>query len=150
KITMHNSGTTTWVRDPLDEQFFALTSQNPSANETWGPNVVKVPASNVLPGEDAVFEIPITAPTVPGSYQFQWRMAQNDVEWFGSFTPAVSVEVVPPTGFQCISPPLNYGGTPAVIQGWDGRLHAFVLSAPSGGWFNLELGRVTASVQASP
>ena len=37
----------------------------------------------ILPGEVKTFEFEITAPDLMGSNNFQWRMIQEDVEWFG-------------------------------------------------------------------
>jgi RHS repeat-associated protein len=56
---------------------------------------VALPAS-VGPGGQANFSFQITAPSTPGSYNFQWRMVQENVQWFGPFTPNVVVTVTAP------------------------------------------------------
>jgi hypothetical protein len=97
-VTMRNSGTTTWT-----EASYRLGSQNPQDNLTWGMNRVSLPAgASVAPGQDAVYSWTVTAPTTPGTYNFQWQMRQSGVEWFGPLTPNVAVAVTaaappPPT-----------------------------------------------------
>jgi hypothetical protein len=39
------------------------------------------------------FRFSVTAPASPGSYQFQWRMVHEGVEWFGEFTPSSTIAV---------------------------------------------------------
>jgi hypothetical protein len=55
---------------------------------------VSAPAS-VVPNQNAVFNFTVTAPTTPGTYNSQWRMVQDNVEWFGDFTPNVEINVAP-------------------------------------------------------
>jgi hypothetical protein len=43
------------------------------------------------------FTFNVTAPISPGSYDFQWRMVQDAVEWFGEYTPNIAVLVVTTT-----------------------------------------------------
>ncbi len=83
-ITMKNTGTTTWTRAGS----YKLGSQNPEDNTRWGLTRVLLPTSvSVAPGQQRTFTFNITAPTTPGTYNFQWRMVQDFVEWFGAFTP---------------------------------------------------------------
>jgi phosphatidylserine/phosphatidylglycerophosphate/cardiolipin synthase-like enzyme len=87
-ITMKNVGTTTW--DPAAKYF--LGSQNPENNWTWG--LARVPLDHpVAQGEQKTFTFTITAPTTPGDYPFQWRLVQENVEWFGDFTEDIEVNV---------------------------------------------------------
>jgi hypothetical protein len=53
---------------------------------------VELPFS-VAPGEQVTFNFTATAPSNPGTYDFQWQMLQEDVEWFGDLTPNVRVNV---------------------------------------------------------
>ncbi len=87
-VTMRNTGSSTW--DP-GAQFF-LGSQSPENNWTWGlaRAVLDHP---VPPDQDATFRFSITAPEIPGPYEFQWRMVQETVEWFGEASPRVTVTV---------------------------------------------------------
>lgn len=81
-ITMRNGGANPW--SPWN--WYRLGSQNPQDNWTWGTNRVLLPGQ-VNPGQDFTFSGFATAPSTPGLYNFQWRMVQDGVEWFGEFTP---------------------------------------------------------------
>ena len=50
------------------------------------------------PGSDGVFTFTITAPATAGTYNSQWRMAQDGVGLFGDLTPNVAVVVSSPGG----------------------------------------------------
>jgi hypothetical protein len=80
-VTMQNTGETAWTA----AEGYQLGSQNPQDNQTWGINRVMLPNS-VPPGSQATFTFNITAPSAPGIYNFQWRMVQDGVEWFGDIT----------------------------------------------------------------
>jgi hypothetical protein len=49
---------------------------------TWGVNDVAL-NENVYPGASKVFSFNVTAPIIPGSYLFQWRMWSYDGGLFG-------------------------------------------------------------------
>jgi Zn-dependent metalloprotease len=84
-VTMNNSGTTTWTPG-----VHRLGSQNPENNSTWGGRV-DLPYS-VAPGQNVTFYFTVTAPPA-GTYNFQWRMLEEYVQWFGDYTPNVVVTV---------------------------------------------------------
>jgi hypothetical protein len=86
-VTMRNTGTTTWT--PAS---YRLGSQNPHENTNWGSSRIVLPSS-VAPGENAVVTWTVTAPATPGSYNFQWRMLNVGVEWFGERSANVVVNV---------------------------------------------------------
>jgi hypothetical protein len=92
-ITMTNTGTSTWISGVNCP--FRLGTQNPQDNSTWGINRKDVPYS-VAPGATVTFSFSITAPSTPGIYHFQWRMVQENIEWFGATTPDVQVFVGQP------------------------------------------------------
>lgn len=48
----------------------------------------------VAPNNVMQFNFPVTAPSTPGTYNFQWQMVQDGVEWFGALTPNVAVNVL--------------------------------------------------------
>jgi hypothetical protein len=48
----------------------------------------------VPPGGTATFNFTVTAPSTPGSYNFEWRMLQEFIEWFGANTPPLSINVL--------------------------------------------------------
>jgi hypothetical protein len=94
-VTMKNTGSNTW-----DPSVFKLGSQNPQDNGTWGMGRVLLSAL-VPPGSQAVFSFVVTAPVLAGTYNLQWRMVQEGIEWFGDTTPniPVAVDALPP-GYQ--------------------------------------------------
>jgi hypothetical protein len=49
--------------------------------------------ATVPPGTEVTFSFDVRAPATPGTYNFQWRMVQELVEWFGDFTPNVRIHV---------------------------------------------------------
>jgi hypothetical protein len=89
-ITMKNSGGLDWTGSSK----YGLGSQNPQDNQTWGLGRVYVPSSaTVQAGDQYTFGFDAVAPSTPGVYNFQWRMLEEHVEWFGDFTNNVSVTV---------------------------------------------------------
>jgi YD repeat-containing protein len=90
-VTMQNTGTTTWAT----AEGYKLGSQNPQDNGTWGTGRVALPTS-VAPGVQTTFTFPVTAPPTPGTYNFQWRMLREGVEWFGGYTVNVTITVSNP------------------------------------------------------
>jgi hypothetical protein len=89
-IRMTNTGTSTWTK----ANGYKLLPQRPQGNSMWGVRSVDLPASltQVSPNGVAIFNFAVTAPSTPGSYVFEWRMAQNGVG-FGDFSPALPVTV---------------------------------------------------------
>jgi RHS repeat-associated protein len=95
-VTMKNTGTKTWTAADLHR----LGSQNPQDNNTWGLTRVGVPTT-VAPFGTAVFTFVVTAPSAPGAYNFQWRMVQDSVAWFGDSTPNAVVNVAAAAAGSC-------------------------------------------------
>jgi hypothetical protein len=89
-VTLENNGRAEWTMNNL----YRLGSQNPQDNDWWGGRIVLALGENILPGETKTFMFKVTAPLEPGTYDFQWRMVQENVEWFGDFTKNVSVTVI--------------------------------------------------------
>jgi len=92
-VRMKNIGSNTWTTQGA----YSLGSQNAQDNTTWGMGRVALPAS-VAAGSEVTFNFTITAPSTIGTYNFQWRMVQDGVEWFGAFTPNVAVTVSSQSG----------------------------------------------------
>ena len=89
-VTMRNTGTTTWSTGNL----YRLGAINPYDNATWGMNRVLFGANeNIAPGQQKTFTWTVTAPSAAGTYNFQWRMVQEGVTWFGAESPNVVVTV---------------------------------------------------------
>jgi hypothetical protein len=86
---MRNSGGTTWTAASL----YRLGAINPHDNVTWGMNRVGLGA-NVAPGQQYTFTWNVTAPAA-GIYNFQWRMVQEGLTWFGTASNNVVVAVNP-------------------------------------------------------
>ena len=88
-ITMRNTGSAVW--NPA--QGYRLGSQNPHDNHTWG--IARVDsAGHIGNGQRAKFTFTVTAPRVPGHYNFRWGMLREGVAWFGTSTPNVQVNVL--------------------------------------------------------
>jgi|GEM_PF-6582267 len=89
-ITMRNAGTTTWS----DTDNYHLGSQNHQDNTVWSFGRVNFSDDeSILPGATKKFVFNVTAPAVPGAYNFQWRMVQDGVEWFGDKTVNAAITV---------------------------------------------------------
>jgi hypothetical protein len=93
EVVMQNLGGTTWTATGANP--FRLGTQNPQDNTTWRIQRVDVPGV-VVPGAEVTFAFQITAPTVPGTYNLQWRMVDELVTWFGDFTPNIPIVVQVP------------------------------------------------------
>ncbi|HVG11253.1 MAG TPA: S8 family serine peptidase [Thermoanaerobaculia bacterium] len=104
-VTLKNAGTETW--SPIGPQCgaYRLGSANPYNNGTWVPATRVELSAPVAPGQQVTLNFTVTAPSTPGTYNFQWRMVQECVTWFGDFTPnvAVSVQAAPPRDAQILS-----------------------------------------------
>jgi PKD repeat protein len=99
-VTMRNNGTTNWTAARL----YRLGSQNPGDNTTWSMDRVAVP-SVIAPGAEVTFNFTVVAPGSVGgtccgdedppstATNFEWRMVQDGVEWFGEQTTNVPVTV---------------------------------------------------------
>ena len=94
-ITMQNTGTTTWTQ--AGHLGHKLGTQNPQDNTLWTgfARIYLAPEDSIEPWETKTFTFTIKAPASPGTYNFQWRMVQEGIEWFGAFTPNVVINVTP-------------------------------------------------------
>ena len=87
-VTFTNTGNTTWTTGAS----YRLAAQGPPGNSIWGLTTVALPAS-VAPGGTVSLPFTLTAPAIPGSYNFQWQL-QHTNTYFGAVTPAVAVNVI--------------------------------------------------------
>ncbi|GDY23502.1 hypothetical protein LBMAG56_48490 [Verrucomicrobiota bacterium] len=87
-VTMRNNGANAWTAAEL----YRLSSQRPEENDTWGTSRVELEQTTPS-GANATFRFTVTAPPAPGLYDFQWRMIQDGVAWFGEFSSNVVVQV---------------------------------------------------------
>jgi hypothetical protein len=90
-VKMRNVGSTAWS----SEANYKLGSQGPQDNYFWGVNRGLL-SGNVSPNSEVTFNLTLTAPATPGSYNFAWRMVQDGVEWFGDVTQGVTITVTSP------------------------------------------------------
>ena len=90
EVTYKNTGTSTWLADSK----YKLGSHNLRNNQDWGSRTKRTKLSeNVEPGEKYTFIVNCVAPATEGSYDFQRRMVQEKVGWFGDFSENRAVEV---------------------------------------------------------
>jgi hypothetical protein len=88
-IKMKNAGTATWTT----ANGYKLVSQGPVANTIWGTSRAELPTA-IAPGGEVTFAFPVTAPSTPGTYHFEWRVAQIQTPTgFGDFSPANQITV---------------------------------------------------------
>jgi hypothetical protein len=89
-ITMKNTGGTDW---PAGNSI-TLQNQSPVHPLTSTSTVnlpAAVPANNS--NSEVTFSIQVTAPDMPGRYNFRWQMQRSGFGFFGELTPNVSVLV---------------------------------------------------------
>jgi hypothetical protein len=109
-VRMRNVGIQTWT----PARGYKLGSQSPQDNTTWGRHRVELPG-RIRPWEEVAFSFPVTAPATPA--HLQWRMLQENVEWFGELTPDVVLAVA--------GTPVRHGGTLKLRHAATGRsLHS--------------------------
>ena len=138
-VTMHNNGITVWRAG-----IYKLGSQNPANNLNWGFNRVDLSA-DVLPGGNVTFDFSVTAPVLPGDYNFQWQMHSGS-GFFGSASTNVAVTV---NASQGAVPPAPTGLTATVASANQVDLHwndvadneGFAIERKSSGsiWTQIEL-----------
>jgi len=100
-VTFTNTGASTWTASSTAAGPYYLGSQNTTDNLLWGMNRVPLPATDepyqVRPDDEMTVSFTITAPSITGTYNFQWQMIREDgfgtSEWFGEMTPAFTVDV---------------------------------------------------------
>jgi hypothetical protein len=120
-VTMRNVGTATWTAG----SGFKLGSQNPIDNVRWGTNRIPLP-HDVAPNAEVTFIFGITARDAAGTWNFQWQMLQEGVQWFGQLTPNVEVHIAP---LQAPLLDLCFLKTANVAQG---KVEAFTATQSSG------------------
>ena len=106
-VTMRNRGSTTWTAAGN----YRLGSQDPQDNHIWNGGRVGLSSAEYVEPIDQdtkTFTFTVMAPATPGVYDFQWRMLQEYVEWFGEYTPDVRVNVTP-LKIACIGDSITYG-----------------------------------------
>ncbi len=96
-VTVRNAGSTTWTA--AGSQPWRLGSQSPQDGNTWGLARVNIAdGTEVSPGQSYTFTFTVTAPAQPASYNMQWRMVQENVQWFGQYSPIRQITVAAASG----------------------------------------------------
>lgn len=103
RITVKNTGSAPWrsipyAGEPNPQPI--LYSQNPDRNKTWGTDFAYVgQGKEIGPGKEFTFVSGFNAPSVPGEYSFQWRLArrvkEGDTVFFGDPTLRKVIRVRP-------------------------------------------------------
>lgn len=89
-IRVQNVGGTNWTK----ADGYKLGAQSPRDNTLWGTSRVELLPNEVIrPGQVKEFRFTVKAPNETGSYNFQWQMLREFVEWFGDLTPSLVVRV---------------------------------------------------------
>lgn len=94
-VSMENTGTATWTR-ASQHKLGAVGDEDPLYH--LDVRVQLPEGAEVSPGGSWTFEIPMTAPSEPGTYTTDWRMVHEYVTWFGE---SVTTDVV----VSCAVPP---------------------------------------------
>ncbi|HBB89635.1 MAG TPA: hypothetical protein DC047_18670 [Blastocatellia bacterium] len=127
-VTFRNSGSNTWTT----AEHYNLGVAND--NGVWGLYRVALP-STVAPNQEVTFNFTITAPTTPGTYNFQWRVVQDYVEWFGDYSTNLPVTVTGATGNGGNAAECVWQNVPAtMIAGQSYSLSVRLLNSGSNTW----------------
>lgn len=97
-VTFKNTGVGNWTT----ASHFSLGSQNPQDNNIWQTSGRIPLPGDVVPGSSVTFQFVAKAPSSSGTFNFQWRMVQDGVEWFGDFTPNLAIIVAVPESTECV------------------------------------------------
>lgn len=89
-VTLTNVGSLAW--DPIGPSCNAFRLGSVSGT-SWRPGGRAELPTTVDPGDPVTINFPVKSPSAPGTYNFQWRMVHECVEWFGETTPNVAVSV---------------------------------------------------------
>lgn len=119
-----NTGSSAWV----GSSGFAIFSQNPENNVTWGGNQVAWISGPVLPGEQMELLFQAFAPSRSGTYNFQWQLSQQGLGVFGEMSANVSITVG--DGGAQPNPPTISG--PSTLAGVTGTPLSAAFSATGG------------------
>ena len=89
-MTVKNAGFLTW--SPVGAVCNAYRLGSANAN-LWGVAGRVDLAATLASGQQVTLTWSVTAPSTPGTYDFQWQMVQECVQWVGNLSPKVVVTV---------------------------------------------------------
>jgi hypothetical protein len=107
---------------------FAIVSQNPANNVSWGGDIVPWIQSPIAPGEQMDLVFGAAAPGRPGIYNFQWQLFQQEAGFFGQMSTNVSITVGDPGA---ATDPPSIGGL-ASLSAQKGTFFTYILPATGG------------------
>lgn len=88
-VTFRNISGTNWTASNT----YGLGAIVPWGTNPWGITRVALPTA-VAPNDTVTFNFNVTAPTAPGTYNFQWKMLRDEINsWFGAVSTVVPVSV---------------------------------------------------------
>jgi len=108
--TFGNTGGTTWNLDGLSGTY-ALGSEEPTDNVTWGVKRVAAGNASCAPGAGVQLTWTLTAPSTPGTYAFAWRM-NNSATGKGRFGQESQIVQVSVSADPSITPTPTASPTP--------------------------------------
>ncbi|MEX1997333.1 MAG: NBR1-Ig-like domain-containing protein [Candidatus Andersenbacteria bacterium] len=80
-VNLVNTGTSTWRTDATPHR---LGSSSPRDNNLfWGVDRISLGSREIHPQGSVDFNFTAVAPTKPGTYNFDWEMLEEGIEWFG-------------------------------------------------------------------
>jgi hypothetical protein len=90
-ITYENIGKFSWSQ----KNSYRLGSQSPQDNLIWGLNRIDFGKDEIIEtGKTKTFTFEMAAPQEAGSYNMDWQMVADGLEWFGEKTPTSVVEII--------------------------------------------------------
>src|SRR6266568_6703019 len=104
-----------------------------SGQHELGFNRVDLTAA-IPPGGTYTFSFQVTAPSTAGTYNFQTRMVEESIEWFGDYSPSVAVTVGSPSN-RLTNPGFETGDftgwsqTGMIIRADSGSMHSGLYAA---------------------
>ena len=104
-VTFSNCSTETWTTT----DGFALGSQDPTNNSTWGTRRIALP-NDVAPGTEVTIPISVTAPTTPGNYRYAWQIVRDGTtaRWIGDVSPSVTLTALRAADCSSSGPPARF------------------------------------------
>ena len=146
-VSFKNTGNNTWTAG-AGNGAYRLGTQNPQDNKTWGTNRVNL-TENAPPDGIPTFQFNITAPSTPGTYNFQWQMLKEGANWFGDKSNNVAITVSnapkPVVTLNTDQPTITAGESSALT--WRATNNPTSCSATPSGWFdNTKLASGSATV----
>ncbi len=93
-VTMRNTGTKTWRSN--DGTPHRLGGWNPQDSTLWNSGRVNMPTTYLGPNRNLSFTFNAMAPNSPGVKNFDWRMLEESIQWFGGACTSKNITVYKP------------------------------------------------------